>query len=314
MTFLAYIFAFLKNAIYGLTVFFTGALSDTVDVLDILALRFLLSFLVLFILKQLGIIGISVKIKEMFLVTHRRSAMKSLLLAALFEPVIEIFFETLGISMTTSVTAAVILSLSPVANCVSESLILKEKTTLLQKIFLCIGTVGVVYIALNTDTCTGKDTVAGILFIALAGIFGSLYMVFSRKSSGHFKALEITYTSAFMGMLFFNAANIIRHIFSGDLQNYFVPLCNVDNIIGFVYLGVVSTILATCMNNFALSRMQASTMSAFSGVSTFVTVVAGVFLNNEPIYYFHYIGFALILIRMFGVSYIAIKKEKNKDA
>lgn len=55
-------------------------------------------------------------------------------------------------------------------------------------------------------------------------------------------------------------------------------------------------------------------MSAFSGVSTLVTVVAGVFLNNEPIYYFHYIGFALILIRMFGVSYISIKKEKNKDA
>lgn len=106
----------------------------------------------------------------MFLVTHRRDAMKSLLIAAFFEPVIEIFFETLGISMTTSVTAAVILSLSPIANCISESCILKEKTTLLQKIFLGIGIVGVAYIALNTDTRTGKDTVAGIIFIVLAGV------------------------------------------------------------------------------------------------------------------------------------------------
>ena len=314
MTLLAYIFAVLKNAIYGLSVFFTGALSDSVDVLDILALRFLLSFVILFVLKLFGIVKISVKIKEIFLVTRRRKAMKNLLLAALFEPVIEIFFETLGISMTTSVTAAVILSLSPVANCVSESLILKEKTTLLQKVFLGIGIVGVAYIALNTDTSTGKDSVAGILCIILAGVFGSLYMVFSRKSRSHFNALEITYTSAFMGMIFFNGANIIRHLLAGDVKYYFVPYFDIGNLIGFLYLAVVSSVLATCMNNFALGRMQASTMSAFGGFSTLVTVVAGVFLNNEPIYYFHYIGFALILIRMIGVSYISIKKEKMKNA
>lgn len=314
MTFLAYAFAVLKYIIYGLSIFFTGSLLESADVLDVLALRFLLSFSVLFILKQLKIINVSVELKEMFLVTKRKSVMKNVIFAALFEPVLYMLFETMGIAGTSGITTGVILSLIPVASCISEMIVLKESTTIMQKILLGIGIVGVMYIAFNTDTSGGKDTVFGILCIFLAVVFGALYMVFSRKSSGHFNALEITYTSSFMGMLFFNAANIIRHIAEGDLQNYFAPYFNAGNIIGFVYLGIVSTILATFMNNFALARIQASTMSAFSGTSTFVTVVAGVMLGGEKIYMYHIIGFALILIRMFGVSYISIKKEKNKNA
>ena len=49
--FFALLLTFFKNIIYGSSVFFTGALSASVDVLDILSLRFLMSFLVLFLLK-----------------------------------------------------------------------------------------------------------------------------------------------------------------------------------------------------------------------------------------------------------------------
>ena len=311
MTFVSYIFAFLKYTIYGLSVFFTGALTQSTDVLDILALRFLFSFVVLFALKQTGVIKVNVKIKEMFLVTERKSVMKNLLLASLFEPVLYMFFETLGISGTSRVTAAVILSLIPVASCIAETLILKEKTTLMQKMFLFVGVAGVIYIAVNTDTTSGNDTLQGILFMVLAVVVGALFMVFSRKSSGHFNAFEITYTSCFAGMFVFNIVNIVRHLVKGDILHYFDPFFSVENLMGFVFLAVVSTIVATSMNNFALGRIQASTMSAFGGVSTFVTVVAGVLFANGKLFYFHYIGFALILIRMFGVSYISIKKGKK---
>ena len=314
MIFLAYLFAVVKYVIYGLSIYFTGSLLESTDVLDVLALRFLLSFSVLFVLKQLKVVKIGVEIKEMFLVSKRKSVMKNVLLAALFEPVLYMFFETMGISGTTGITTGVVLSLIPVASCICEIAVLKENTTTMQKIFLGVGIVGVMYIAFNTNTTDGKDTVFGIICIFLAVVCGALYMVFSRKSSGHFKALEITYTSSFMGMIFFNGANIIRHVAAGDLQNYFAPYFNAQNLVGFVYLGVVSTILATFMNNFALSKIQASTMSAFSGVSTFVTVVSGVFLGGEKIYMYHVIGFTLILIRMVGVSYISIKKEKKKNA
>ena len=95
------------------------------------------------------------------------------------------------------------------------------------------------------------------------------------------------------------------------LLTYFNPYFNLDNIIGFLFLGVLSTIVATAMNNFALKRMQLSSMAAFGGISTFVTIIIGVVFCGEKLYTYHIIGFTLIIIRMIGVSYISIKKEKT---
>ena len=127
--FVAYIFAFLKNVIYGLSVFFTGSLSESVDVLDILALRFLLSFGVMWLFKMAKIIKVDIGFSDFLCHKKDRRNLKLLLLTALFEPVLYMLFETLGISMTTGVTAGVILSLMPIASCISETVILKEKTT-----------------------------------------------------------------------------------------------------------------------------------------------------------------------------------------
>ena len=56
MILFVYVLAFLKNVIYGLSVFFTGSLVSSTDVLDVLALRFLLSWFVFEILKQTKIL------------------------------------------------------------------------------------------------------------------------------------------------------------------------------------------------------------------------------------------------------------------
>jgi drug/metabolite transporter (DMT)-like permease len=311
MTILVYIMAFLKNAIYGTSVFFTGKLTSSVDVLDLLASRFLLSFVAMWLLKVTKIIKVNVGIKE-FSVKNMKNGAYTLLLAALFEPVLYMFFEALGISMSSGIMAGVIFSLMPIASCISESFILKEKTSTAQKIYLLLGIIGVIYIAAKTDVTSGKDSIFGIVCLVISIICGALFMVFSRKSSKKFNAMEVTYIYCLLGMLAFNLVNVVRHIFDGNLLNYFAPYFNVDNMIGFIFLSIISTIIATQMNNFALGRMQTSTMSAFGGVSTFTTVLIGVIFMNEKLYYYHYIGFALIIIRMIGVSYIAIKKDKEK--
>ena len=64
MNFIVYSFAVLKSVIYGLSVFFTGKLTSSVDVLDVLALRFILSFSVLWLLKILKILKIEIGIKD----------------------------------------------------------------------------------------------------------------------------------------------------------------------------------------------------------------------------------------------------------
>jgi len=313
MIFFMYVLAFLKNVIYGLSVFFTGNLVRSTDVLDILALRFLLSWAVLEILKQMKILKIKIGIKDYLGKTSRSKYIMPLIVSAIFEPVLYMLFETLGISMSSGVMTGVLLSLIPIACVISESIVLKDSTSVLEKIFLLVGIVGVIYIAVNTGDSDGENSLTGMAFLLLAVVSGALYMVFSRKASGKFNSMEITYFASFLGMILFNAVNIVRHLNNEDIVGYFMPFMNVDNLIGFVFLAVVSTIIATGMNNFALSKIKVSTMSAFSGISTLITIATGVFLNGEKLYSYHYIGISLIVIRMLGVCYLAYDKNKKRD-
>lgn len=312
MNFLGYIFGLLKSVIYGCSVFFTSSLTESTDVLDILSLRFLMSFVVLWLLKITKVIKIDVGVKDFFKKNSRSSFIKILLLTAIFEPVLYMLFETLGISMTTNVTAAVILSLQPISSCILEEAFSKDKSTWIQKLFLALGIVGVIYISVMTDTTSGENSIFGIIFIILAVLCGSLFQLFSRKSSGAFNAFEITYISCMLGAAAFNAVNVVRHLIDGSILDYFNPYFNIDNLIGFTFLAIASTIIATAMNNYALSKIKISVMTAFGGVSTIVTILVGVIFNNEHLEYFHYIGLGLIILRMIGVSYISIKEENKK--
>jgi drug/metabolite transporter (DMT)-like permease len=274
----------------------------------------LLSLLVFWLCKTVRLVKIEVSLKDFFVKNPRSSAIQSVLLTAIFEPVLYMLFETLGVSMTTGITAGVILSLGAITTCIVEAIVLKERATLLQKIFLGLGIVGAIYIAVNTNTSDGQNSVLGIVFLFLTILAGSLFCAFSRKSSKSFSAMEITYVSCMLGAIAFNSVNVVRHLVAGDILHYFDPFFNVENLIGFAFLGIASTIIATAMNNFALARMQASTMAAFGGISTLVTVAVGVIFANERLYLYHVIGLSLIVIRMVGVSAIAIRREKKERA
>lgn len=307
MSFAVIIALIVKNVIYGLSIFFTGSLTKSIDVFDILALRFLLSAAVMFLLKTLGVLKIKTGVRDLFKKTTINR--KELILTGLFEPVLYMFFETMGVSMTTGITAGIILSMSPIFSCIFEGVLLKEKSTFMQKIFLLIGIIGVIYIGINMNTSDGKDTLAGIIFMFSAVISGCLYNVFSRKSSKSFGSLDITYITCIEGTVIFNLINVVRHLIKGDILSYFAPYFNVQNIIGFVYLSVISTIFATLMQNYSLSKIKTSSAAAFGGISTLVTIAVGILFNNETLFTYQIIGTALIFIRMIGVTAIDMKNK-----
>ncbi len=311
MNILAYLCAFFKGVIYGATPFFTQSLSASLDFLDILVLRFLLSFTVIWLLKNFRVLKIGVRVKDFFVKSDRTPIYRRLFLAALFEPVLYMLFETIGISMTTGVTTAVVLSLAPIIYSVAEFIFLREYPTFWQGIFLGSGVFGAIYIAINASDAGGQDHPIGIVFLFMALAVAAMFCVMSRKSSAHFKPIEITYVSCLLGAVAFNAANVVRHLIKGDILSYFAPYFDPENLLAFVFLGVISTIGATCMSNYALGRIQISTSSAFSGVSTLVTVLIGVLFANESLEYFHYIGFPFIILRMAGVSAISIMRDQK---
>ena len=311
MNFLAVLCVVLKNLIYGSAILFTKHLTENVDVADILALRFLISFVFIWLLKTLKLLKINIGVRDIFIKNERTPYIKSIAAAVIFEPVLCLSFETLGISMTNGITTAVIVALYPMVVCLTEITVLKEKTTFAEKVLLAVGILGVVYISVKSGAEGGKNSVIGILLLFLSVFSGALYQALTRKSTKHFSSMEISYLYALSGAAAFNLFNVIRHIAEGTLFSYFAPLTDLNNLTGFLFLSVMGSIVAITMANYAFSKMQITTVAAFGGISTLTTIVLGVVFRNESVYYYHIIGLTLVFIRLFGVYYIAKKREKT---
>lgn len=298
---LAYIAITVKSIIYGLSILFTSRLLKNEGIFDVLALRFLVSLIFLQILKLFKVIKVNFKGKNL----------KAVFLLVIFEPIGYFIFETIGISYTSTLMVSIILSLMPVAVVIAETLILKETTSFIQKLYLIMGVTGAAFIAYMSSANSGDSELLGIIFIVLAMVCGCLYLVFSRKFSVEFNPLEITYYMVIAGAIIFNLTNIFIHLLNGTITSYFTPLFNLQNIVGFIYLGVLASICATMLNNFALSKIQASSASVFSKLSTIVAVLAGILVNNESFYWYHLLGGALILAGAVGTSFSGHKTPEK---
>lgn len=301
----------LKGIIYGLSVLVTASLTDTVDVLDLLSLRYIITFSVLLLLRCCKIIKINVRFRDILKKCTERKNLGILLMAGIFEPVLTIFLETTGLSMTTGVTAGIIIAFSPVFACLFERIFLKEKNTLAQKLFLLLGIAGICYMVINTKSSDGENSILGIVLILASVMSGQMYCVCTRKVSKTYSSFDTSFVMATLGVIVFNGLNLIRHLLKGSITEYFAPLAEPENLVAFIYLAVICSIVATTLGNFAMRKAQLSSLAAFGGISTLVTVFAGAVLG-EPLYHYHFVALALILTRIIGVTIIDVKKRKGE--
>ena len=65
------------------------------------------------------------------------------------------------------------------------------------------------------------------------------------------------------------------------------------------------------MNNFALSEIQASSLSALGGISTITAIVLGVVINREIIHWYQLVGAVLILIGACGVNMLSARNKQE---
>lgn len=291
----------LGYVIFGTTFFFTDYLLKSTSVIDLLAMRFLISFSCFLILRFLKIIKINFKGKNLLWV----------FLAAIFEPILYFIFETIGVKYTSTMISGMIIAFTPIVVMLLEGIILKEKTNFIQKLFLIVGIVGVIIVTVNGKN-DGESTMWGIICLFITAACGASFIVASRKSSIGFSAIEITYFSSLLGMIFFNGLSLTNHIANGTITQYFAPLYDYKNVLCLLALAILASIIATAGINFGASKIQASSVSAFSGISTITAIFVGILFNNETLYMYHIISTILILVSAIGINYTKTKEaERN---
>lgn len=302
--YLPYVAGVLVSIIFGMSFMFTKQALDSFNTFHLLAFRFTLAAVVLSVLAVFGVIKIQLKNKPI----------KELLLLCLFQPIAYFIFETIGVKLTSSSQAGMMIALIPVVVTVMAMFFLKENPNKMQSIFVAVSVLGVIFIIALSGNLSAGGSFLGIAALMGAVLSGGTYNILSRRLSTHYTPVEITFIMMWVGALFFNGVALVNSMASGTISSYFSGFSSWSAVLAILYLGVLSSICAFFMLNYMLSKLTASSSAVFSNLTTVISIIAGVLIRHEPFYWYQLTGGILIILGVWGTNYYGIKAVSKKES
>ena len=137
-----------------------------------------------------------------------------------------------------------------------------------------------------------------MLFLLLTMLSDTLYYGISHSAAKLFTPFEMTYVMFVVGMVVFIPVALLH---AGGLTSPMIlePLQDGQFWLAVLYLGLLSSVMAYGLLNFANSHLSVSETSLFSNVTTVVSVLAGVVLLKEPFSVWQMLGVVIILVCVF---------------
>ena len=284
--------------IFGMSFMFSKMALATAAPTVLLAFRFTVAVAAMSLVIALNALVGKVRGKPLFAFSLKGKPVGKLLLLGIVQPVAYFIFENYGILYTSSAVAGTIIAVVPIACIVTDVLILHERVTRRQVIcaVLCIGGVALIYMGGETHI-----SALGLVFLLMTVGCDAAYYTLSHRAAAKFTAFEVTYVMFTVGMVFFIPAALIQG--AGHMAETFLPAIQSGAFWGaVVYLGIVSSVVAYFLLNFANAYLTVSEASLFSNVTTVVSVLAGVVLLKEPFGLWQIVGVAVILVCVYAAN------------
>ena len=286
--------AIAANAIFGLSFMFSKMALNVTDPVILLCCRFSVTVIALNLMIFARIMKPRFKGKNI----------KAAILVGFLQPVLYFLLESYGLEYTTASFTGIIASISPVFTAVLGGILLNEKPSPKQWLFIGVSIVGVMMISLAPGG--GSNTLTGCLCLLGAYLVGSLYSILVRKLSKEFTAFELTYVMFTVGFLFFGISALVQYG-SGTFAMIGNALSHKEFLIGIFYLGALASVGAFMMLNFAVAHLPVTQVMIFGSFVTIISTLAGVFVMGDPFTIITFIAFILIFVGVTGVNMFSIK-------
>lgn len=296
---LAYFFAIIHTLITGLSFLFTKTALTFANPIHVLAFRFtasLIALIVPILFQKIHLNYIGKDLRKVFVL-------------ALIYPLAFFSFQTFGLVYATSSEGGILLATTPIFTMILASIFFNEKTTFHQKASIFLTVIGVMYIFIMTGVGFDFTKGLGITLLLLSALSSAGYHILTREIRKQFSITEISFMMTLLGFIFFNTFSVIEHFLKGNIKEFFMPLQNTDFIVSILYLGILSSLVTSLLNNYILSKIEASKVSVFGNLRTVVTIFAGVIILKEELYDYHIIGSLMIVLGVMGTN---ITKQKQK--
>lgn len=298
----AYIAAIVYAFIIGLSFMFVKITLTAASPLDVLAHRFTVAWIVATIYVLLNKGKVKIKWKDV----------RQIFPLALLYPILFFAFQVFGLARTTSSEAGMIQATVPIFTLLFASLILKEKATRGQFVFVTLSVFGVIYLLVMNSAGAGSTNLMGSGLILLSALAAALYNIFARRLTQQYSLLTLTYVMTLFGFVIFNIMAISSHIIDGTTRQFFQPFIQIDFVLAILYLSILSSLLTSFLANYVLSKIEAAKMSVFSNLATLITILAGVIFLREEFHLYHLIGAIIIIIGVVGTNYYGSRSIQRK--
>ena len=291
--------------LWGFSFLFTKQVTASVSAVTLLAWRFTVAFVLMSLCIPFGWMKIQLKGKRIGL----------LLLIAVLQPVVYYTGETLGIDYTTASESGIMIACIPIVTLIMSTIILKHKPTGVQVLGICVTMGGVIACVLSKGMEAAFNPF-GYLMLTMAVVSYGLYSVYAEKAS-EFTSAEKTYVMIALGAIAFDAAAVLEHVRAGTVTTFLtLPFHSMDFLVAVLYLSVGCSVVAFFLYNVAIEKLGTNRASSFSGLSTLMSIVAGVLILHEPFTVVQMFGAAAVIG---GVSIAnstltlsrAVKKQAN---
>lgn len=187
-----------------------------------------------------------------------RSDFLRIFLAAVFGVCLNMLAFFKGLSMTSPISASVIMVTSPIIVLVLSSIILKERITFIKVLGILLGLIGaIVLIIYGQSIIPGDKPFYGNLLILVNATSYGLYLIIVKKLTQKYDSITLIKWLYLFGLIL-----VIPFGFSEvqEIQWQEIPT-NIYFNIGFVV--VFTTFIAYLFNLFALKELKPTTLSAF---------------------------------------------------
>ncbi len=281
--------AFFACSVFGLSFIFSKMALEIVSPAVLLTFRFGLAFLLLNLLLLTGKVRFHLKGKNLLWP----------ILLGLLQPVLYFFCENYGIQMTTATFSAVMIALIPIAALLGGMIFLKEIPSLLQTLFLILSVLGATVMALWKGS-EGTVTAPGVILLIGAVIASASFNALSRKISTSFSSFERTYMMFAVGLVVFLPVALWETGF--DVVTLVSYLHFPAVLAAVLFLGAVCSFLAFLCLNYANTHLPVARTTAFSNVTTVISVFAGVLFLKEDFTLGTLAASLMIVVGVWGVQ------------
>lgn len=292
------LFLIIANAIWGASFpVYKWALSD-IPSLTFVFLRFYIGALILlpFVYKDLKI---------------QREDLRNLFMLSFVGITISISLLILGLKLSSSINAPIIMSSGPVVLIIGSLFYLKEK--LKRKVVLgtLVSLAGVLLIVILPVFKEGLDgSILGNLFLVGAAITSVIHALLLKKVMPKYKPLVIAFWQFLIGSL-----PLLPFFFIELNQTHWTANINMKILIGIFFGAVLATAVAHSIYAYGIKFIKASEVGVFTYVDPIATIIIAVPLLHEEITPLYLAGAFFVFLGIFvaegRLHYHPFHKLKN---